>query len=99
MNVSSIVVQTKAEHLQEVIDTINAYELCEVHFYDSEGKIVATIEGESIGEQMEKLKKIQSIPSVFNANLAYSYCEDELIRVMGQMEGAVGEVPGELKET
>ncbi len=99
MNVSSVVVQTKAEHLQEVMDTINAYELCEVHFYDSEGKIVATIEGDDIGEQMEKLKKIQSIPSVFNANLAYSYCEDELTQILGQLESTGGEVPGELKET
>ncbi len=99
MNVSSVVVQTKAEHLQEVMDTINAYELCEVHFYDSEGKIVATIEGDDIGEQMEKLKKIQSIPSVFNANLAYSYCEDELTQILGQLESTGGEVPSELKET
>jgi nitrate reductase NapD len=99
MNVSSIVVQTKTEHLQEVMDTINAYELCEVHFYDSDGKIVATIEGESVGEQMEKLKKIQNIPYVFNANLAYSYCEDELSKVLGEIQGTDDQVPDELKET
>ena len=43
MNVSSIVVKTDQENLQEVMDNINAIDLCEVHFNDSEGKIVVTI--------------------------------------------------------
>lgn len=78
MNVSSIVVKTTTDHLQDVIDGINSIGECEVHFFDSEGKIVVTIEGESISEQMESMKKIQSIPFVYSANLAFTYCEDEL---------------------
>ena len=87
MNVSSIVVKTTAERLQEVMDTINLCQLCEVHFYDSDGRIVATIEGESINEQIERLKEIQSIPYVFSANLAYSYCEEELSKALEHIEG------------
>ena len=78
MNVSSIVVKTKAEHLEEVMDNINAVDFCEVHFSDSDGRIVVTIEGESIEEQMERMKKIQSMENVYSANLSYSYCEEEL---------------------
>jgi nitrate reductase NapD len=78
MNVSSIIVKTSSKNMQEVMDTINAMEFCEVHFFDAHGKMVVTIEGTTIDEQMERMKKIQNNPSVINANLAYSYCEDEI---------------------
>jgi len=78
MNVSSIVVKTKAVHLQEVMDNINAVDFCEVHFFDPDGRIVVTIEGENIDRQMALMKKIQNIPFVHDASLSYSYCEDEL---------------------
>ena len=61
MNVSSIVVKTKPEHLQQVMDNINAIDLCEVHFNDDEGKIVVTIEGETINDQVELMKKILTL--------------------------------------
>ena len=85
MNVSGIVVKTKVEHLPEVIENVNAVDFCEVHFYDSEGKIVVTVEGESIDEQMKRLKHIQSMPFVLSAHLAYSYCEDELVQSYDQI--------------
>ncbi|RJR18724.1 MAG: nitrate reductase [Nitrospiraceae bacterium] len=88
MNVSSIVVKTKPEHMQEVMDRIKAVDLCEVHFFDPHGQIIVTIEGSSIDEQMERLKLIQGIPFVFTANLAYSYCEDELTKAVGQIKGS-----------
>ncbi|MCK5505595.1 MAG: chaperone NapD [Thermodesulfovibrionia bacterium] len=97
MNVSSIIVKTTPEHLQEVMDNINAVDFCDVHFHDPGGKIVATIEGKNIDEQMERMKKIQGIPNVFSANLSFSYCEDELIEALGQIEGTGDPVPGKLK--
>ncbi len=78
MNVSSIVVKTLPENMESVISSINEIDLCEVHFSNAEGKIVVTIEGDSIQEQMESMKSIQGMPFVISANLAYSYCEDEL---------------------
>jgi nitrate reductase NapD len=64
--------------MESVISGINEIDLCEVHFSNAEGKIVVTIEGDSIQEQMESMKSIQGMPFVVSANLAYSYCEDEL---------------------
>lgn len=87
MNISSIVVKTTKEHMQDVIDNINTVDCCEVHFSDPSGRIVVTIEGESINDQMERLKLIQSIPFVFSANLSYSYCEDELMRSLEEIKG------------
>jgi nitrate reductase NapD len=97
MNVSSIIVRTTQEHLQEVIDSINSMDLCDVHFYDTEGKIVATIEGNSINDQMERMKSIQSMPSVFSVNLSYSYCEDELLSGLDQIQDSCSPVPEKLK--
>ena len=86
MNVSSIVVKTLPEHMDNVIKNINSIDFCEVHFSDKEGKIVVTIEGHSINEQMENMKSIQGLPFVSSANLVYSYCEDELISAMDQIK-------------
>ena len=97
MNVSSIVVRTVPEHMDNVINNINSIDFCEVHFSDKEGKIVVTIEGENIDEQMQRMKKIQGIPNVFSANLSYSYCEDELTEALRQIEGTGDPVPGKLK--
>ena len=88
MNVSSIVVKTKSEYLEEVMNNINAVDFCEVHFFNPEGTIVATIEGKSIDEQMERMKKIQSMAHVYNANLSYSYCEEELAPALKRINAA-----------
>ncbi len=86
MNVSSIVVKTAPEHVKEVINIINSYDLCEVHFKDEDSKIVVTIEGESINEQMKSMSLIQNIPEVLSANLMFSYCEDELSEALEHIE-------------
>jgi nitrate reductase NapD len=86
MNVSSIVVKTVPEHMESVISRINEIDFCEVHFSDAEGKIVVTIEGNSIHDQMESMKCIQGMPFVANANLVYSYCEDELAEALEKIK-------------
>ncbi|KPJ99762.1 MAG: hypothetical protein AMK71_09205 [Nitrospira bacterium SG8_35_4] len=85
MNISSVVVRAAKENIERVMNDINAVEFCEVHFFDASGKIVATIEGESIHEQMECMKKIQGLPDVFSVNLSYSYCEDEIAESIDEM--------------
>lgn len=85
MNVSSVVVKTSPEDMKGVIEMINSYDLCEVHFSDADGRIVVTIEGENIEEQMKSLGTIQNIPEVLNANLMFSYCEEELIEALEQI--------------
>jgi len=77
MNVSSIVVRTAPENVNTVMTEINSIDLCEVHFHDPVGKIVATIEGESVHDQVELMKRIQDLPFVLNANLMYAYSDQE----------------------
>jgi nitrate reductase NapAB chaperone NapD len=72
--------------MESVISRINGTDFCEVHFSNPEGKIVVTIEGSSIQEQMESMKCIQGMPFVASANLVYSYCEDELADALARIK-------------
>lgn len=88
MNVSGIVVHTKPELLEDVIGSINAIDQCEVHYYDTQGRIVATIEGITINDQMEIMKRIQCISFVYGASVVYSYCKDEVSRAINRIDEA-----------
>ncbi len=87
MNVSAIVVRTALEHVEKAVSAINEVDCCEVHFYDCEGKLIITIEGESIHDQIETMKLLQDLPFVLSSNLMYSYCEDELRKAVEEIEG------------
>lgn len=87
MNVSSVIVRAAKQRIESVINEINAIDFCEVHFFDPGGKIVATIEGESIHHQMERMKKIQDLPDVLSVNVSYTYCEDEVAGAVEEMNG------------
>lgn len=77
MNVSSIVVKTTPENMKTVMAAINSLDFCEVHFHDKQGRIIVTIEGESIHDQIEIMKRVQNMPFVLHADLMYAYCENE----------------------
>ena len=79
MNISGIVVQTRPEYLDGVVESLQSDPaLCDYHFHDELGRIVVTIEGEGIDEEMKKLVRIQQIPHVIAADMQFSYTEEEL---------------------
>ncbi len=89
MNISSIVIQTKPEFVEGIIAICEASDFCDYHFHDVEkGKIVVTIEGESIDEEMAKMKKIEQIPHVICADMMMAYSEDELDAERAKLECA-----------
>lgn len=89
MNISSIVIQTKPQYVEEIIAVCEASDFCDYHFHDVEkGKIVVTIEGESIDEEMAKMKKIEQIPHVICADMMMAYSEDELDAEREKLERA-----------
>jgi nitrate reductase NapD len=77
MNISGIVVRTAPENLSVVLDSLHESQLCEVHFHDESGKIIVTLEGSNIGEEMVKMRQIMNLPHVLSATLAYSYSEED----------------------
>jgi len=78
MNISSIVIKTLPKYLEEVLKNVKACEACEYHLHDELGRIIVTIEGEGVKEELAKLRVIEAIPYVLSADMQMSYSEDEL---------------------
>ncbi len=78
MNVSSIVVQTVPKFLDEVVESLKNCEVCDYHLHDEKGRVIITIEGEDVSEEIGKLKIIEALPHVIAADMQMAYSEDEL---------------------
>ncbi|WP_026803194.1 chaperone NapD [Aliarcobacter lanthieri] len=78
MNISSIVVQTLPKNLKNVIEDLKKSEICDYHMHDEIGRIIVTIEGKNVEEELKKLKVIEAIPNVISADMQMSYSEEEL---------------------
>ena len=87
MNISSIVVQVRSEYIDEVVNTLKESDFCDYHFHDkSIGKIIVTVEGKDISEEIAKVKKIQALPHIIVADMMMAYSEDELERERSKLE-------------
>jgi nitrate reductase NapD len=78
MNISSIVVKTVPKYLEEVVQSLKDCEACDYHMHDELGRVIITIEGEGVAEELEKLRIIEAIPHVITADMQMAYSEDEL---------------------
>jgi nitrate reductase NapD len=78
MNISSIVVKTVPKYLDEVVQALKDCEACDYHMHDEKGRVIITIEGEGVSEELEKLRVIEAIPHVITADMQMAYSEDEL---------------------
>lgn len=78
MNISSIVVKTLPKNLDQVLQDIKSCGVCDYHVHDDKGRIIVTIEGQSVSDEMKKLRVIESIPKVISADMQMAYSEDEL---------------------
>lgn len=91
MNVSSLVITTKAQDADRVIEQLKKSEFCEYHTH-KEGKIVITIEGESVSDEIAIMNRLGAMDMVVNVEMIYSYCEDELEQERDHLE-IEGEIP------
>lgn len=78
MNISSIVVQTLPKYLDEVVENLKNCEVCDYHMHDEKGRVIITIEGSNVNEELEKLRVVETIPHVISADMQMAYSEDEL---------------------
>ncbi len=97
MNVSSIVVQTLPKYLEEVVQNLKECEACEYHLHDEIGRVIVTIEGDGVSEELKKLSVIEAIPHVITADMQMAYSEDELNEHMDVLENS-DVVPAMLNE-
>ncbi len=86
MNISSIVVQTRPEYVEEVVESLKKSGVCDYHLHDAKGRIIVTIEGEGVSEELKKLRVIEAIPHVIAADMQMAYSEDELDEHMKVLE-------------
>ncbi len=89
MTLSSVVVQTKPEHLESVINALQSSELCEYHMNDEKGRIIITLEGEGVEEEILKLQQIQRFSNVISAEMVYSYDEEELDKLRENLDDKI----------
>jgi len=78
MNISSVVVQVAPKYLDEVIAKINESDLWEYHLHDDVGRLIVTIEGKDVEEEVSKLQKLQALKHVTSAEMVFAYSEEEL---------------------
>jgi nitrate reductase NapD len=86
MNISSIVVQTLPKYLDEVVNELKNCEVCDYHMHDEKGRVIITLEGEGVKEELEKLRIIEAIPHIISADMQMAYSEDELNAHMEKIE-------------
>ena len=88
MNISSIVVQTLPKFLDEVVEALKECDACDYHMHDEKGRIIITIEGSGVEEELKKLRIIENIPHVASADMQMAYSEDELSSHMEVLDNA-----------
>jgi len=97
MNISSIVVQTLPENVESVIQSLKDSGVCDYHLHDPKGKIIVTVEGKDVEEEISKLVEIQILPDVIAADMMMTYQEDQLDEEIKKLEEQ-GVVPDMLND-
>ena len=77
ITISSLVIETNASETESVADALAQLDGVEVHGQEP-GKIVITIEKESIAEAHDLANSFSSIPGVINVDLIYFNFEDDV---------------------
>ncbi|WP_345984796.1 chaperone NapD [Sulfurimonas sp. HSL-1656] len=93
MNISSIVVQTTPQFVEELVEALKASDVCDYHFHDEKGRIIVTIEGDGVEEEVKKLTTIQEMPHVVAADMQFAYSEDELDKERDKLEIEGTDIP------
>ena len=96
MNISSLVITTQPGDTEFVIGKLKEENLCE-YFGHNEGKIVVTIEGDSVSDEIKIMKALGKVEKVVNVEMIYSYCEDELTQERQNLEIG-GKIPDWLND-
>lgn len=85
MDISGIMVYADPEQWIRVLESIAGIEGVSLHQSDaSSGKLVITIESESLDEQKVLLGKVKALSGVRAAELAYHYSDDEPEQASGE---------------
>lgn len=73
--IASILVQARAENLDEIVSAIEALGGCEIYGRDPRGKLVVVIDTAQAGAIGETLNTITLLPHVYSASLVFHAIE------------------------
>lgn len=68
------------------MEALKESNLCEYHLHDGQGRIIITIEGAGVEEEIGKLRRIQQMPGVISAEMMFAYSEEELEMLKNRVE-------------
>lgn len=92
MNISSIVVKTKPECFENVKYMIENIQNCEVYLSDEKSsQIIVVLEVDSTEQEVAINNALEQLEGVVNANMHYTYQEDELNAQIRQIDGSLPE--------
>lgn len=95
MNISSVIVYVK--NLRKAKEEIERIKECQVHLMDEKKAVlIVSIEAESTEKEVHILNSINSLSSVLEAHLHYSYSQEELEKAR---ENLLDEVPAILDDS
>ncbi len=83
MNVSSIVIKVDQDKAEKVIEQVTG--LCEVHYFEGV-KLIATIEQETIDDEIKIVRLIEKVDGVNSVEMSFSYSESELEKIRNDVE-------------
>lgn len=75
MSISSLVVHTRPENIDQVQNALNAMDGVEVQGINPEGKLVVVIDHPDRKVASQAIMDMQNIAGVINASLVYDYVE------------------------
>jgi nitrate reductase NapD len=103
MNVSGILVVVPVADVVASVESLAALPGVDVHHVDEEtGRIIVTQEGETVHEEVERLKTIKALPGVILAEMVHHHFEDDRERldsIPTELEDeSLGVVPSMLRD-
>ncbi len=75
--ISGVVLSSRPEHLALVSEAVEAFAWADVHYSDSTGRLVVTVEAEGVSDSIERLETLQELPKVMSASLAEYWLEED----------------------
>ena len=77
MIISGIVMASRPEDLVQVRQAVEAISWADVHFSDTSGRLVVTIEAADLDHSADRLIQLQKLPRVLMAELAQYYIDEQ----------------------
>ena len=73
MNISSALVQTRPEWVDDVLKSLEGVPGVDVHFWEKNGRIIITIEGEDVDEEVDRVNFINQTSHVVSVDMINHY--------------------------